>query len=353
MTEVFRLSPSGLRELLVRLAESFQVLVSSGAVGRQCFVPFTEASSKADPGGARTVEPLKVFFFPARQIVAVGFSFDAIPPKPKPLCLVGVKACDLRALRILDQVFIESGGRVDPFYRRDRAETLIISADCSTFLETCFCPVFDVTPWPEDGFDLNLTSLPGRWLVQTGSDRGRKLAAGHRDLFETASGEDLDARDSRRSSLLRDLRDRVLRQRIPHQSEFEGAFADSAAESLWEEESRNCVECGACNTICPTCHCFLLSEHRSNDTFTRYRTWDACLLKDFARVAGGGNPRPRLWMRLRNRYLKKFEFFPKVAGINACSGCGRCIEACPGGIDIRRIIRRVAHEPGAESVSAG
>lgn len=352
MTELLRLSPKGLGELLVRLEDAYRVLVCSGTAGNQTYLPLAEAASQADPSGARAVEPLKAFFFPARQIVATGFGFSAIPPRPKPLCLAGVKACDLRTLRILDQVFLESGGRVDPFYQRDRAEALIISADCGTLLETCFCPVFDGTPWPEDGFDLNLSSLPGRWLVQIGSDRGQRLIALHPDLFEPASGEDIDARNSRRSFLLHELRAQVLRQQIPHQSAFQGAFAAATAH-LWEEESRACVECGACNTICPTCHCFLLSEHPSDGTFARYRTWDACLLKDFARVAGGGNPRPRLWMRLRNRFLKKFEFFPKVAGMNACSGCGRCIEACPAGIDIRRILRRVTHEPGAESVSAG
>jgi predicted aldo/keto reductase-like oxidoreductase len=36
---------------------------------------------------------------------------------------------------------------------------------------------------------------------------------------------------------------------------------------------------------------------------------------------------------------KKFDFFPHVLGYFACTGCGRCIEACPGDIDIREAMK--------------
>ena len=78
-------------------------------------------------------------------------------------------------------------------------------------------------------------------------------------------------------------------------------------------DEETCVECGACNTICPTCHCFLLLDQLGDRDLVRYRLWDSCLIKDFAEVAGGANPRPHLWMRLRNRFEKKFDFFPKVS----------------------------------------
>ena len=58
------------------------------------------------------------------------------------------------------------------------------------------------------------------------------------------------------------------------------------------------------------------------------------------RVAGGANPRRYLYERLRNRFDKKFEFFPNVLGVTGCTGCGRCIEACPGKIDIREVLKK-------------
>ena len=122
---------------------------------------------------------------------------------------------------------------------------------------------------------------------------------------------------------------------------FEGIIEKNYVAPLWEEEAQTCVECAACNMICPTCHCFLLYDQKKEDLMARFRVWDSCMLKSFARVAAGANPRPRLWMRLRNRFEKKFDFFPNVFNIFACTGCGRCISACPAKIDIRSVLRRL------------
>jgi ferredoxin len=140
---------------------------------------------------------------------------------------------------------------------------------------------------------------------------------------------------------------------VPSEERLEGAMARNAASPLWAEEAEACVECGACNTVCPTCHCFFLCDQARNGEPSRVRLWDSCLYRDFGRVAGGGNPRARLWMRLRNRFEKKFDFFPQVAGFNACTGCGRCIAACPARIDIRRILKRLTEDANErESISA-
>ncbi|MBN1270235.1 MAG: 4Fe-4S dicluster domain-containing protein, partial [Kiritimatiellae bacterium] len=73
--------------------------------------------------------------------------------------------------------------------------------------------------------------------------------------------------------------------------------------------------------------------------------WDSCLFKNFARVAGGANPRSHRAERLLNRFDKKFNFFPGVLeGLYACDGCGRCIEACTGQIDIRDVLKRAVDE---------
>jgi ferredoxin len=52
----------------------------------------------------------------------------------------------------------------------------------------------------------------------------------------------------------------------------------------------------------------------------------------------------RRFQRLRNRYIKKFSFFPDNINLNACTGCGRCVEACPAKIDIRRILKNLGVE---------
>jgi ferredoxin len=91
--------------------------------------------------------------------------------------------------------------------------------------------------------------------------------------------------------------------------------------------------------VCPTCHCFLLFDEKRAQKAIRGRMWDACLYKSFARVAGGANPRKHLHERMRNRFEKKFDFFPSTIGKFACTGCGRCIDACAGDIDIREVLK--------------
>jgi sulfhydrogenase subunit beta (sulfur reductase) len=351
MSDIHLLVESDLNRFLRRLAPRFRLFAPVERNGDLVYSAFPFPEERLRVAKARSVEPFKAFLFPPRQKVAEDFRPLPLEPEPKPLCIVGVKACDLRALNSLDFVFQGPEGDPDPFYAKSRREALIVTADCTEPRDTCFCPALDGEPHCETGFDLNLSPVEAGYLVETGSSRGEDVVGEQADLFRAAAPNEIAEREENRARSLRRVRANLEEHGIPHQSEFAGAVHRAYDSPIWEEEARACVECGACNTICPTCHCFLLYDQGHGREFARFRTWDACLLKDFARVAGGGNPRPRLWMRLRNRFVKKFDFFPKVAGWNACTGCGRCIEACPARIDIRRVLRKVTDDARTESLS--
>jgi heterodisulfide reductase subunit C len=196
-------------------------------------------------------------------------------------------------------------------------------------------------PHPTAEYDINLSEVNGGFLVEEGSDRGSALVEAHASLFADAKQELVSERDEKRASVVEDVEKNIRDNDIPHQDTYKGAVERQYTSDIWQDEAKTCVECGACTAICPTCHCFLLYDQKDADSMARLRMWDSCLVKDFARVAGGANPRPELWMRLRNRFEKKFDFFPKVADIYACTGCGRCVSACPAKIDIRRVLKRL------------
>jgi ferredoxin len=71
---------------------------------------------------------------------------------------------------------------------------------------------------------------------------------------------------------------------------------------------------------------------------TEMRYWDSCMFSEYTRMAGGHNPRPGIKERLRNRYMHKLSFFAGRYGQSLCVGCGRCIEKCPAGLDISRVV---------------
>ncbi len=296
-------------------------------------------------GEVRPFEPLKAFFTRAKEKVAEGFSPESPHEDDKPFAIVGVKACDLKGFKIQDFVFKDHDYK-DPFYIKNREENLIISADCTCAIETCFCLAAGIKPYPEEDFDINLSEINGGFLVETGSEKGKDIVNGNASLFQEAKPELASRREKLREKTSREVEENIKETEVPSQEKLEGVIERNFESDIWDDEAKTCVECGACTIICPTCHCFLLYDEKSGDSMARMRIWDSCMLKHYARVAGGENPRGKLWMRLRNRFEKKFDYFPKVAQVYACTGCGRCISACPAKIDIRKVLKRLVESNG-------
>jgi sulfhydrogenase subunit beta (sulfur reductase) len=337
-------TPDGLSSFLSSLSDRYTIVAPVTKDGRQYLHGLESIPREklcASLGEVRPCEPLKAFYFRAREKVASGFSDAVTAGSGKPFCIVGVKACDLKGFDVLDGVFLDDE-RPDPLYRRHREENLVISSDCPRPIDTCFCTALHAGPFPGRGFDVNLSEVSGGFVAEAGSARGEELMDKAASSTREATGQEIDERERLRRQAEDKVRGNIREHGVPEQERLRGAFERSRESGLWREQAATCVECGACNTVCPTCHCFLLYDQRRDDETARFRTWDSCLIKDFARVAGGANPRPELWMRLRNRFEKKFDFFPKTRDVYACTGCGRCISACPGRIDIRTILGGIA-----------
>ena len=330
-------------EFLKSLKNDYNVYVPVKKGVQRYYERFEDSSDEICIGEVRAFEPLKAFFSRAREVVAEDFKADIPHCNDKPFAIVGVKACDLKGFKVQDFVF-KNHDYQDPFYIKNREQNLIISADCTCSIETCFCLALGVKPYPQEDFDINLSQVEEGFVVDIGSEKGTKLVEKHSDLFDQAKDKVIKDKDIQREKVIKEIQDNIKENSIPEEDSYKGIIEKKFESDIWSDEAKECVECGACNMICPTCHCFLLYDQKNENSMKRLRIWDSCMVKDFARVAGGANPRPKLWMRLRNRFEKKFDFFPKVADIYACTGCGRCISACPAKIDIRKVLKRLVKD---------
>lgn len=287
----------------------------------------------------RPTEPLKGFIFKSKEKILN--NFGDIEEEKRPCAVIGAKACDLHSLKVLDYVFME-GDFKDPFYIKARQQNLIVSSDCTSFKDVCFCLGIGVEPFPKEMFDLNFSELEDGYIITVGSEKGKDVLEKIDLSVSKVTDRQREKVQKNKQDFLNKLQASIDSTKLPSAESFKDAVRSNFKSEVWNEFADKCVECGGCNTICPTCHCFLLVDQGAEDKYQRLKIWDSCLLKRFAKVAGGANPRKHLNERLRNRFIKKFDFFPEILELYACTGCGRCIETCPGDIDLREVLKSLA-----------
>jgi sulfhydrogenase subunit beta (sulfur reductase) len=256
--------------------------------------------------------------------------------------VAGIKACDLKALELLDKALLK-GGFTEPAYQKWRDNTVVISSDCSEICETCSCNLMGGKPYPESGYDINISKLNGNFLLAIGSVKGAEL------LQKITT--DIDYRDAlqEEKQIVEKNREEIL-SRLQVQNEMfnhdnnnnNNGDIRNLAENFWMEKSADCIGCGACTNVCPTCYCLILNDDSVKNNFIKTRSYDSCQWYGYARVAGGGTPRPKMHMRFRNRYLCKLDYMQNNFGTLGCTGCGRCTEACAAGIDFREVVTEIS-----------
>jgi len=298
------------------------------------------AETPVEFSNIRTCTPIKEFLFPLRELAAI-FPESAEPEEVKSFAVFGLKDCDLRSIEILDKVFAEEEFR-DPFYVARRENMFIISSDCSEPGESCFCNLFDGRPFAQSGFDLNVSKVKDGFVIEAGSQKGKDFIEKHSELFSDVPDGALAERDENRAGTQSQLEQNnaELRFDVPIKEIVE----NSQDSDVFDVEAQNCVECQACTRVCPTCHCFYLYDTRQKDYFAKMKMWDSCMRVGYAAVAGGANPYKILGDRIKHRLMHKFVYFLDRYGIDMCVGCGRCVDADAGGMDIRVVLKKLSEE---------
>jgi ferredoxin len=247
--------------------------------------------------------------------------------------LFGVRPCDARAMLALDKVFLD-GDRNDPYYASLRAKTAVIALACRRPASSCFCSSVGGGPGDGAGADVLAAALEADLLLAAQTPRGRELLSSVADLLSDApSAAVKDAERQIRAAEEQitpvDVDNIPLRLRQAYDS------------PLWETASQKCLGCGTCSYLCPTCHCFDITDDVRGGTVRRIRTWDCCAYPLFTLHASGHNPRPTPKERWRQRMMHKFRYAVENYNHLLCVGCGRCIRNCPVGMDLRTVLKEV------------
>ncbi|ALO14917.1 Anaerobic sulfite reductase iron-sulfur subunit [Salinivirga cyanobacteriivorans] len=270
---------------------------------------------------AKPITPLKSFFLPVKE------NLTATAAEADPVMIIGMPSCDLKGLSILKEIYLDAE-YPDTVFKHRLNNTVLVGTDCFSIQEHCHCTSYGIDPVPVENADLSLSALE-KWVILTPiTDKGDRIMTEIHSFInlESAGRSELDAVKIKQDEVIGELN-----RRNADLPDYESTrqLMLQADEEVWKKYAHKCVSCGACATICPTCTCFLLIDRPG---FEKVRHLDACQYPGFERVAAGEDPLGALSKRFRNRYFCKYVWKPEKFNSIACTGCGRCIEACIGKI---------------------
>ena len=328
-----KIAMASLNALFAQIAADKKLYLPIEKAGKVDFYEWNEGETvRLD--ALKTVKSAKDVFFPqVENLLKFRMEGKSIEINQAPLCeedfvIFGVRGCDARSFEILDRVFL-----VDPrdeFYASRRAHGIVVTLACGEPEESCFCTNFGVNP-ANPGGDVTAWIVGGEMLLQANTEKGEKLIA-ELDEADAKAAQDEQARITE-----------IVGKLPLNNLNLEGFDGEHLMEKFndpkWEGLSRACLGCGTCTFVCPTCQCYDIRDFDNGKSVTRYRCWDSCMYSDFTLMAAENSRHTQL-QRYRQRFMHKLVYFPaNNEGVYSCVGCGRCVEKCPQGLNIVRVIK--------------
>ena len=333
-----KIAMASLNALFAKIAADKKLYLPIEKAGKVDFYEWSEGENvRLD--AIKTVKSAKDVFFPqVENLLKFRMEGKSIEINQAPLCeedfvIFGVRGCDAKSFEILDRVFL-----VDPrdeFYAARRAHGIVVTLACGEPEESCFCTNFGVNP-ANPGGDVTAWIVGKEMYLQANTEKGEKLIAELDEVDAKAAADE----QVRISEIVEKLPLRNL-----NLEGFDGEhLMEKFNDPKWEGLSRACLGCGTCTFVCPTCQCYDIRDFDNGKTVTRYRCWDSCMYSDFTLMAAENSRHTQL-QRYRQRFMHKLVYFPaNNEGVYSCVGCGRCVEKCPQGLNIVRVIKALGGE---------
>lgn len=262
------------------------------------------------------------------------------PPADEKMAFIGVRACEMQALFVLDKVF-NTKLAVYQQYQRRRDNTFIIAVNCTTAANTCFCASMQSGPAVKEGFDLSLTEViddqQHYFLLAVGSEQGKAMC---QDLhLRAATAEEARLAHARVEKTI----DKMIRK--VDNAHVHEVLMHSWESKQWDKVAERCINCANCTMACPTCFCSDTQDIVSLDArhVDRWQSWESCFNLSHSYIHGG-SVRSSAQSRYRQWLTHKFGTWWDQFGVSGCVGCGRCITWCPVGIDVTEELKQLQAE---------
>ena len=340
---MLKIAKERLNELYAKINESMGLYLPIKNAGEVNYAVWGEGK-EVSLETLKTVKSPKSAFFPQTenmmkfktedgnlQVIDVREKLSA-KIEERPFVMFGVKACDYKAIEVLDKVFLADP--VDTYYQLRREAATIVTLACARPEESCFCKAFgidatapmgDVTTWMDEAY----------LYWQANTEKGEALTAAVSALFEEGGEAEVAAQKEATAAIM---------EKLPYFNLDLSRFKPENLNELfnekeWEEMSEACLGCGTCTFVCPTCQCFDIRDIKTKEGVLRYRCWDSCMYSDFTLMAHG-NSRNTQMQRFRQRFMHKLVYYPSQNdGMYSCVGCGRCVNKCPQNLNIVKVIK--------------
>ncbi len=328
------ITTDNLTELWARLAEESTLYLPVQDGPMVLFQPWQEGVQVDLEAFNSAVSP-KDIFLPREETYlnyrcsGQALELDAVEDD-RAITAFGIHPCDLKAIEMLDRVFIEQDPP-DNLYQKRRENTTVVALSCTNPDPFCFCGVFDVNPLDAPGADVMAHLVDGSLHLEARTEKGKALLEKAGDLLEDST-VDIAKREVKTADFGLNVKG------LPE--DLKSRFEDP----VWDELYKSCLSCGVCTYVCPTCYCFDVEDYGHEAKGERFRCWDSCMFGHFTQMAGGHNPRPSRKERVRQRFMHKLQYYHEAYGEIACVGCGRCLRSCPVNLDIVQAIKALGGE---------
>ena len=240
------------------------------------------------------------------------------------IAFFGIASCDALAVEIFKKEFANKN-----LLAKD---VLVISSECQPD-DFCFCHAFGLDK--PANFDLH---------IQEAMPTGRQKKSGYRVFAGSTRGAKiLDEVGIKTTPIGKELKEIPNSAETIDKNELSQAISDRKNNTdFWQGTANNCFGCGACTAVCPLCFCTRQDfDNKTDGSCNQCLSWDACFSKSFFEIQNHFNFRPEPVDRLYNWYHHKFVRSFEDKRHFLCTGCGRCIEACPAHLNQHRIISSI------------